>query len=256
MTAQVHQFLCLKDNHGALIHDSLSGATVAIDAPDADAVAAAAAARGWALTDVLITHHHADHVQGVPGLRARFPKLRVAGPAKEAARIGSLDARLSEGDRVRVGGLVAKVIETPGHTAGHVVYWLEDDAIVFTGDALFSLGCGRVFETPYSVMWDSLLKIAALPGETAVYCGHEYTEANARFALTIEPDNAALESRAAEVARLRAADKPTVPTSIAAELAANPFLRAEQPSVQAALGMAGADPAAVFAEIRARKDRF
>jgi hydroxyacylglutathione hydrolase len=256
MTTHVHQFLCLKDNYGVLIHDSVSGATAAIDAADADAIAAAAAEQGWELTDLLITHHHFDHVQGVPGLRARFPKLRVAGPAKEAARIDSLDVRLIEGDYARVGGLAAKVIETPGHTAGHVVYWFEDDEIVFTGDALFSLGCGRVFETPYSVMWDSLLKIAALPGETEVYCGHEYTEANARFALTIEPDNAVLQNRAAEVARLRAAGKPTVPTSIAAELAANPFLRAELPSVQAALGMAGADPAAVFAEIRARKDRF
>ena len=233
-----------------------SGATASIDAPDADAVIAAASAQGWELTDVLVTHHHADHIQGLPGLRARFPKLRAAGPAKEAARIGSLDTLLSEGDYARVGRLAAKVLETPGHTAGHIVYWFEADDVAFAGDTLFSLGCGRVFETPYSVMWDSLVKLAALPGETEVYCGHEYTEANARFALTIEPDNAVLKSRAAAVAELRAAGKPTVPTSIASELAANPFLRAEVPGVQAALGMAGADPAAVFAEIRARKDRF
>jgi hydroxyacylglutathione hydrolase len=256
MTTHVHQFLCLKDNYGALVHDSGSGATAAIDAADADAVAAAAAAQGWELTDLLITHHHLDHVQGIPGLRARYPKLRVAGPAKEAARIATLDAQLSEGDYIHLGAIAAKVVETPGHTAGHIVYWFEEDEIAFVGDTLFSLGCGRVFETPYAVMWDSLLKLAALPGETQVYCGHEYTEANARFALTIEPDNAVLKGRAAEVARLRAAGKPTVPTTIAAELAANPFLRAEQPGVQAALGMPGADPAAVFAEIRARKDRF
>jgi len=256
MTTHIHQFLCLKDNYGVLIHDSGSGATAAIDAADADAVIAAAAAQGWELTDLLVTHHHFDHVQGIPGLKARFPKLRVAGPAKEAARIDSLDALLSEGDYARVGALAAKVVETPGHTAGHIVYWFEEDEIVFTGDALFSLGCGRVFETPYAVMWDSLVKLAALPGETEVYCGHEYTEANARFALTIEPDNPVLRSRAVEVAALRAAGKPTVPTTMAAELAANPFLRAELPSVQAALGMAGADPAAVFAEMRARKDRF
>jgi hydroxyacylglutathione hydrolase len=256
MTTHVHQFLCLKDNYGALIHDSGSGATAAIDAADAGAVIAAAAAQGWELTDVLVTHHHADHIQGLPGLRARYPKLRVAGPAKEAGRIGPLDRLLGEGDYVHVGAIAARVVETPGHTAGHIVYWFEEDELVFVGDTLFSLGCGRVFETPYSVMWDSLAKLAALPGETEVYCGHEYTEANARFALTIEPDNAVLKSRAEAVAALRAAGKPTVPTTIAAELAANPFLRAELPSVQAALGMAGADPAAVFAEIRARKDRF
>ncbi len=256
MTTHVHQFLCLKDNYGVLIHDSGSGATAAIDAADADAVIAAAAAQGWELTDLLVTHHHFDHVQGIPGLRRAFPNC--ASPDRPRKRRASARSTRcsSEGDYVHVGELAAKVLETPGHTAGHIVYWFEEDEIVFTGDTLFSLGCGRVFETPYSVMWDSLVKLAELPGETDVYCGHEYTEANARFALTIEPDNAVLQGRAAEVADLRAAGKPTVPTTIAAELAANPFLRAELPSVQAAVGMAGADPAAVFAEIRARKDRF
>jgi len=256
MTTHVHQFLCLKDNYGVLVHDSQTGATAAIDAPDADAVLAAAASQGWALTDLLITHHHADHTQGIPGLRASLPKLRVAGPAKEASRIGGLDVLLGEGEYARFGSLAAKVLETPGHTAGHITYWLEEDEIAFAGDTLFSLGCGRVFETPYSVMWDSLGKIAALPGETIVYCGHEYTESNARFALSIEPDNAVLKVRAEQVAALRAAGQPTVPTTIAAELAANPFLRAEWPSVQAAVGMPGGDEAAVFAELRARKDRF
>jgi hydroxyacylglutathione hydrolase len=256
MTTHVHQFLCLKDNYGVLIHDSRSGATAAIDAPDADAVIAAAGAKGWELTDLLITHHHVDHTQGIPGLRARFPKLRIAGPRKEAERIGALDTLLAEGDFVRVGPLAAKVLETPGHTAGHIVYCFEEDELVFAGDTLFSLGCGRVFETPYPVMWESLIKLAGLPGATALYCGHEYTESNARFALTIEPDNAVLKSRVADVAALRAAGKPTVPSTIAAELAANPFLRAELPSVQAAVGMAGADAGAVFAEIRSRKDRF
>ncbi len=256
MTTHIHQFLCLKDNYGVLVHDSSSGATASIDAPDADAVIAAAAAQGWELTDLLVTHHHFDHVQGIPGLRARFPKLRVAGPAKEAARIATLDTLLGEGDYARVGSLAAKVLETPGHTAGHIVYWFEEDEIVFTGDTLFSLGCGRVFETPYPVMWSSLMKLAALPGETEVYCGHEYTQANGRFAITIEPGNPVLKARVEEVAKLRAEGRPTLPTTIAAELAANPFLRAEEPSVQAAVGMTGADPAAAFAEIRARKDRF
>ncbi len=256
MATHVFQFLCLKDNYGALIHDSDTGATAAIDAPDADAVIAAARSQGWGLTDLLVTHHHADHTQGLPGLKAKYPKLRVVGPAHEAARIGSLDVAVEENARVRVGGLEAKVIETPGHTAGHVVYWFEDDEIAFCGDTLFSLGCGRVFETPLPVMWNSLSKLAQLPGETQVYCGHEYTEANARFALTIEPDNAALVERARTVSELRAAGKSTIPTTIALELATNPFLRADQESVKAAVGMVGADDAMVFAEVRSRKDRF
>lgn len=256
MTTHVHQFLCLKDNFGALIHDSATGATAAIDAPDADAVIAAAMSQGWELTDLLITHHHADHVQGLPGLKARFPKIRVAGPAKEASRIGAIDIALAEGDFAHVGDIAAKVIETPGHTAGHIVYWFEEDDVAFCGDTLFALGCGRVFETPLAVMWNSLVKLANLPGETEVYCGHEYTEANARFAVTIEPDNAALKDRIEVIAKLRAAGRATLPTTIAAELASNPFLRAEEPEVQSRLGMSGADPAAVFAEIRSRKDRF
>jgi len=256
MTIAIFQFMCLKDNFGALVHDAATGATATIDAPDGDAVLAALDARGWALTDALITHHHADHTQGLPVLRARFPKLRVVGPAKEAARIAGLNLQVREGDVVSVGAAKAKVIETPGHTAGHIVYWFEADGVVFCGDTLFALGCGRVFETPLAVMWSSLSKLAALPAETSVYCGHEYSQANARFALTIEPDNAELKRRAEEIARLREAGEPTLPTTIGAELAANPFLRAENASVKAAVGMARGDPAAVFAEIRTRKDRF
>ncbi len=240
MTTHVHQFICLKDNFGVLIHDSPSGATASIDAPDADAVIAAAEAKGWEVTDLLITHHHADHVQGMPGLKSRFPKLRVAGPAKEAARIGGIDLALNEGDLAHVGAIAAKVIETPGHTAGHISYWFEEDQIAFCADTLFALGCGRVFETPAAVMWNSLMKLAALPGETQLYCGHEYTLANGRFALTVEPDNVALKARAEEVFKRRAAGQVTLPTTIALELATNPFLRAEEPSVQAHLGMSDA----------------
>jgi hydroxyacylglutathione hydrolase len=256
MTTHVFQFPCLKDNYGALIHDSGSGRTAAIDAPDGEAVIAAAEAQGWRLTDLLLTHHHADHVQGVSALRAAFPDLRVVGPAKEAERIGGLDLKVAEGDFVDVGVLKARVIETPGHTAGQIAYMFDEDEIVFTGDALFSLGCGRVFETPMDVMWNTLVKLADLPGETQVYCGHEYTESNARFALTIEPGNADLVARAEAVKALRAKGKPTLPTTIALELATNPFLRAEIPAVQKALGLAGADPAEVFAEMRRRKDNF
>jgi hydroxyacylglutathione hydrolase len=256
MPASVHQFLCLTDNYGVLLHDSVTGSTASIDAPEARPILAALDERGWTLSHLLITHHHADHVQGAPELKARFPSLKAVGPAKDAARIGFLDTLVGEGDEVRVGSLGGRVIETPGHTLGHIAYHFEEDALAFCGDTLFSLGCGRAFETPYAALWASLLKLAALPGETQVYCGHEYTQANARFALTIEPDNPALKTRAEEVARLRAEKRPTLPTTIAAELAANPFLRADKPSVQAAVGMAGADAADVFAEIRARKDRF
>ena len=209
MTTHVRQFLCLKDNYGVLVHDSDTGATASIDAPDGEAIIAAAEAQGWRLTDALITHHHADHVQGLPALRARYPKLSVSAPAKEAARIGGVDRPLAEGDYARVGRLAAKVVETPGHTAGHIVYWFEEEEIAFVGDTLFALGCGRVFEAPPAVMWESLLKLASLPGSTQIYCGHEYTEANARFALTIEPDNAVLQGarrRSRDAARRRQAD--------------------------------------------------
>jgi hydroxyacylglutathione hydrolase len=256
MTTEIYQFPCLKDNYGVLIHDSDSGATAAIDAPDGEAVVAAAHEKGWTITELLITHHHFDHTQGIPAVRAAFPAVRVVGPAKEAAKIQGLDVTVGQGDFVKVGALEASVIETPGHTAGHVVYYFEDDEVAFCADTLFALGCGRVFETPLPVMWDSLCKLAALPAETQIFCGHEYTEANARFSLTIEPENALLRERAEKIAALRRDGKPTVPTTIALELATNPFLRAEQASVQAALGMAGADPATVFAEIRTRKDKF
>ena len=256
MTMSVHQYLCLTDNYGALVHDSTTRSTACVDVPEAGPTLAALTERGWNLSDVLITHHHADHIQGVAELKAKFPSLRVWGPAKDAARIPFLDHLLKEGDTARVGLLGAKVIETPGHTLGHIAYHFEEDAVAFCGDTLFSLGCGRVFETPLAVMWSSLAKLAALPGETQIYCGHEYTQTNGRFAITIEPDNPILKARIEEIARLRAERHPTLPTNIAAELAANPFLRVEEPAIQAAVGMGGAEPAAVFGELRTRKDRF
>ncbi len=256
MTTHVFQFPCLSDNFGALIHDSGSGRTATIDAPDGGAVVAAANEQGWKITDILVTHHHTDHVQGISAVREAFPGLRVVGPAQEAQRIGGVDVQVKEGDYVEVGALKARVIETPGHTAGHIVYFFEDDEILFAGDTLFSLGCGRVLETPYPVMWSSLEKLMDLPGETQVYCGHEYTQANARFALTIEPANPDLKARAEAVTALRAQGKPTLPTTIALELAANPFLRAQVAQVQKAVGLEGADPAQVFSEIRRRKDNF
>ncbi len=256
MTLSVHQYLCLTDNYGALVHDSTTGATACVDVPEAGPTFAALAERGWNLTDILITHHHADHIQGVPDLRAKYPNAKVWGPAKDTSRIPFLDNLVKEGDLARVGSLRAKVIETPGHTLGHIAYHFEEEETAFCGDTLFSLGCGRVFETPHAVMWSSLVKLAALPGETLIYCGHEYTQTNGRFAITIEPDNPILKGRVEEVAKLRGERRPTLPTTLADELAANPFLRVEEPAIQAAVGMVGAEPAAVFAELRARKDRF
>lgn len=256
MSLHIDQFICRSDNFGVLLHEPATGATAAIDAPDGAAVLKALDARGWQLTDLLVTHHHFDHVDGIPALRERFPQLRMTAPAKDKARIPGADLYVDEGDEVPVGNRRAKVIETPGHTTGHIVYWFENDDLLFAGDTLFALGCGRVLETPLHVMWESLMKLARLPGECAVYCGHEYTLANARFAVTVDPENAALQDRAKDIEALRKDGKATLPTTMALELATNPFLRTANPALQAAVGMPGADPAAVFAEIRTRKDRF
>lgn len=256
MGIEVHQFICLADNFGLLVHDSETGATASIDAPDGPAIAAELSRLGWRLTDILLTHHHLDHVQGVAELKAAYPQARVAGARKDAHRIAGLELKIGEGDVVNVGGASALVIEAPGHTAGHVLYHFEKDETLFTGDTLFSLGCGRVFETSMEVMYHSLSRIAEAPRETLVYCGHEYTQANARFALTVDPRNPLLIERAREVDALRLAGKATLPTTIALELATNPFLRAEDAEVQKALQMENADPVAVFAELRERKNKF
>jgi len=255
MPAQVHQFFCLQDNYGVLLHDPETGATAAIDAPEAAAVEAALAATGWRLTDILVTHHHNDHTAGIPALKQRYG-CRVVAPRKEAAQIADVDETVAEGDTVRVGKLVAKVLDTPGHTAGHISYWFEADKLAFVGDTMFSIGCGRIIEGTPPMMWESLRKVRDLPGDTQVYCGHEYTASNIAYARTVEPDNAALRARADEVAKLRAANKPTLPVTIADERATNPFLRADLPEVAAAVGLAGKPAAEVFAKIRAGKDTF
>ena len=255
MALQVHQFICLSDNFGLLAHDPETGATASIDAPDGETVLKALDAKGWTLTDILVTHHHPDHTQGIPALKARFPGARVVGAKADEKRIPGLDAKVIEGDEISVGNAKARVIETPGHTTGHIAFHFDDDDILFAGDTLFSLGCGRVFETPMNVMYHSLMKLAALPEETQLYCGHEYTQSNARFALTVDPDNALLAERAKIVEELRAAGKFTLPSTIGLELATNPFLRAEDPGVQIAVDMAGHDPVQVFAEVRERKNR-
>jgi hydroxyacylglutathione hydrolase len=255
MPAQIYLFPCLTDNYGVLVRDPQSGATAAIDAPEAAAVEAALQKTGWKLSDILVTHHHADHTQGIAALKQKH-RCRVVAPRGEAQRIAHVDETVGEGDAVRVGGLGGTVLETPGHTAGHISYVFPADKLAFVGDTLFSIGCGRVIEGNPEMMWQSLLKLRALPDDTRFYCGHEYTDANIRFARTIEPDNTALAARADEVAKLRAAGKPTIPATIGAEKAANPFLRADVPDVAKSVGLAGSPAWKVFAEIRERKNRF
>jgi hydroxyacylglutathione hydrolase len=254
MPAQSRLFLCLKDNFGVLLHDPASGATAAIDAPEAAPIEAALKATGWRLSDILVTHHHADHTDGIEELKANH-RCRVVAPAAEAARIPAVDETVRENDKVRVGGLEATVIETPGHTAGHISYFFPQDKLAFVGDTLFSIGCGRVIEGNAEMMWKSLLKLRALPDDTQVFCGHEYTAANIRFAKTIEPANALLAERETEVAELVAAKKLTIPSLMGEEKAANPFLRADLPEVAKAVGLAGKPAWQVFAEIRERKNR-
>jgi hydroxyacylglutathione hydrolase len=255
MAAQTRLFLCLQDNYGVLVHDPASGATAAIDAPEAAPIETALRETGWKLTDMLVTHHHGDHTGGIAELKQRHG-CRVVAPRGEVQKIPLVDLAVAEGDIVNVGKLSARVIETPGHTLGHIAYWFAQDSLAFAGDTLFSIGCGRVIEGTPPMMWQSLLKLRALPDDTQVYCGHEYTEANLRFARNIEPDNKLLAAREAEVTKLRARSAPTIPTLMGDEKRENPFLRADQPELAAAVGMSGRPAAEVFAEIRQRKNKF
>lgn len=252
---EIYQFPTRSGNYGVLIHDPDTGATAAIDAPEAAPILAALFDKGWRLTDILVTHHHADHTAGIDALKKKTG-CTVYGPAREAGLIPGLDVEVKEGDTVAIGHADGRVIETPGHTRGHVSYHFPDENAVFVGDTLFSVGCGRLLEGNAPTMWASLSKLAVLPPQTEVYCGHEYTNANCRFALTIEPDNAALQARAAQVAQNDAKGAPSLPTTIGQELATNPFLRASSPEIQARLGMEGRPLGEIFAEVRTRKDNF
>jgi hydroxyacylglutathione hydrolase len=254
MTADIRLFTCLTDNFGVLIHDPATKATAAIDAPEAAPIIKALEREGWTLTDILITHHHGDHVGGVAELKQKY-KCRVVAPHDKKAKIADVDLRVAQGDIVKVGSLLGRVLETPGHTLDHVSYVFDDEKVVFAADTLFSIGCGRVFEGTYPMMWDSLLKLRALPDDFRLYCGHEYTASNVKFALGIESSNPALKARADEVTRLRAANKPTVPTLMGEEKKANVFLRADDPAVAAAVHMKGAGGAEVFGELRERKNK-
>ncbi len=255
MSAQIRLFMCLKDNFGALLHDPASGRTAAIDAPEAAPVEAALAATGWTLTDILVTHHHRDHTGGIEELKDRH-RCRVVAPDGEADAIPGVDETMRDGGNIRIGAIEGRVIATPGHTAAPATLYFPAEKLVFAGDTLFSIGCGRVIEGTMDEMWQSMLKLRALADDTMMYCGHEYTLANIRFAKTIEPDNAVLAARERAVTQLLAAGNPTAPSLMGDEKKANPFLRADLPDVAKAVGMAGAPAAEVFAEIRTRKNKF
>jgi len=245
----------LKDNYIHLIRDPASGAVAVVDPAEAGPVVEALEAREWRLAAIFNTHHHSDHIGGNHDLKARYG-CPVIGARADRARIPELDVAVGDGSTYQFGNETIAVIATPGHTSGHVAYYFPQTRALFCGDTLFSLGCGRLFEGSAAEMWASLGKLRALPGDTRVYCAHEYTLANARFALTIEPDNPALATRIEEAQRQREHGRPTIPTTLATELATNPFLRAGEPAVAAALGMAHAPAAEIFAEIRRRKDHF
>ncbi len=246
---------CLSDNYAYLAHDAATGATAVVDVPEAAPILNALRERGWRASHILITHHHSDHIDGVATLAAATG-ARVIGASADAHRLPPLDESVDPGDTIRIGMSRGEVIDVSGHTVGHIAFHFPDSKLVFTADSLMALGCGRLFEGSPAQMWESLSRLAALPPETLICSGHEYTAANARFALTIEPGNTNLISRSRAVADAREKGQPTVPSTLSDELATNPFLRANLPEVKAALGMEAADDAVVFAEIRSRKDRF
>ena len=251
----LHHFICRQDNYGVLLHDSVTGLTASIDAPEASAIEQELDRKGWKLSHILTTHHHVDHVEGNLALKRKW-NARIIGPQGEASQIPGIDLGVADGESYEFAGREVKVIATPGHTKGHIVLHLPQEQLLFAGDTLFALGCGRVIEGTLPEMWASLDKLRKLPPETVFHCGHEYTEANARFALTIEPGNAALAARAKKITAQRAKGEMTLPGTIGGELATNVFLRPESTEVRAVLGMPSADKAEVFAEIRKRKDTF
>ena len=250
---QVHQFPCLSDNYGFLLHDPDSGETACIDTPDAAAYLREAEARGWRITQIWNTHWHPDHAGGNEAIKAATG-CTITAPAVDAPKIAGVDRAVSDGDTVSLGAWTAQVIDVGGHTMGHIAYHLPEAGIAFVGDSLFALGCGRMFEGTAPQFWASLSRLKALPRDTTLYCAHEYTQANARFALHADPENPARQDYAAEIERKRAAGEPTVPTKLERELAANPFLRADTPEMRARWG--GSSPPETFAALRAAKDTF
>jgi hydroxyacylglutathione hydrolase len=253
---EIRTFLCRSDNIGVLLRDPVTGACAAIDVPEAGPVLAALDDTGWTLTDILVTHRHADHIDGIAEVKRRTG-ARVTAPAKAGATIPDVDVAVSEGDGIRVGALSAKVWETPGHCADHVTYWFEEPRLIFAGDTLFTLGCGRVMEAEPEVLWRSLIRFDALPDETQVYSGHDYVLSNARFARAAEPANARLAARMAEAERARTEGRFLVPTTLGDERATNPFLRASEPALARAVDLPpGTEPERVFTALRAWKNKF
>jgi hydroxyacylglutathione hydrolase len=252
---EIHQIPVLRDNYVYLVREPAEGACAAVDPSVAAPVLDALDRLGWRLTHVLNTHHHHDHTGGNLELK-RATGCTIVGHGHDAARIPGIDVHVHDGERIDLGRQRAEVLDVSGHTVGHIAYWFADAMAVFCGDTLFSLGCGRLFEGSPEQMWSSLCRLRALPADTRVYCGHEYTEANAAFALDLDPANEDLRHRAAEVRQLRARGMPTVPSTIGSERAANPFLRADDAALAAAIGMPARGPAQVFAHIRRRKDAF
>jgi len=250
----IHQFISRSDNFAVLIHDPETGATASIDAADAADIRRELAAKGWKLSHILVTHHHADHTDGILPLKSETG-CKVIGPKAEASKIQGLDQLVAEGDTFKVGNIQVDVIDTPGHTAGHISLVLPDHKTAFVADTLFVMGCGRIIEGNPEMMWNSLQKIARLPKDTELYCGHEYTVANAKFALAIEPNNQKLVERAAQVTAMRARNALTQPTRVDIELETNPFLRPHVPAIRERLGMKDKKDWEVFAEIRERKNR-
>lgn len=256
MSAEFRTFLCRSDNIGVLLRDSRTGACAAIDVPEAGALLRALDETGWRLSDILVTHRHIDHIEGIPDVR-QATGARLTAPAKAREAVPDADAYVSEGDRVRVGDLEGEVWETPGHCLDHVTYHFAGPGLVFAGDTLFTLGCGRVMESPPETLWRSLRRFEALPGPTQVFSGHDYVLSNARFALAAEPGNGALRARAEEAETAKAEGRFLVPSTLEQERATNPFLRSGEPALAQSVDLPpGSDPESVFVALRAWKNRF
>jgi len=255
MTLDIRQIPVLNDNYIYLVREPESGNVAVVDPAVGGPVVDEASKLGWAITRILNTHHHSDHTGGNLEIREKTG-CTIVGPGPDKDRIPGIDIQVNDGDIFAFGAAEAKVFFVPGHTRGHIAFWFANSDALFCGDTLFSIGCGRVFEGTMDQMWTSLSRLRDLPSETRIYCAHEYTQSNVQFAVSVDPKNMALRNREAEVKRKRANGESTVPSRLGEELAANPFLRADQPDLQKALSMVGADPVAVFTEVRGRKDAF